>query len=469
MGKNVPYVATLSPEDRRELEGHIQVFLDEKKFEGCDGVEITDEVRVTVAAQACVLLLHRETDFFPEVSSILIYPHTYTVPSTELQPDGSLVEGESARLGESWHRGAVVLAWDSVLSGASDIHDGHNVVFHEFAHQLDEEDGAANGAPHLPRSQFVAWARVLGHDFRELHESIEHHRRTILDPYGATNPAEFFAVATECFFEKSVQLRRKHPELYGQLQLYYKQDPAGRTSHSLRDTEAASRLVRAERLSATMGHPEVHMLSIKRLAPAVVLALAGCSSLRVQTDYDHNVLFDQFKTFAFANDPHRVHSDKPVAGEESLVNNSIVRARVRDAISANLAAKGLRLVDKDPDVLVAFYVSARPVTTLTRDYSWGGDYGYGFDMGYGCGFGYGHENDPWDYGYRFEPISPELDLDIRNYEEGTLLIDLIAPKDKRLLWRGRGERDVDHASELIVTGRIKKTVNAIMAKFPPNG
>jgi Mlc titration factor MtfA (ptsG expression regulator) len=131
------------------------------------------------------------------------------------------------RLGESWHRGAVVLAWDDVLHGAADPRDGHDVVLHEFAHQLDQEDGAANGAPRLPKpSMYAAWARVLGEEFEGLAESREQHRRTVLDKYGATNPAEFFAVATEAFFEKPLQLRKRHAELYEQLAAFYRQDPA---------------------------------------------------------------------------------------------------------------------------------------------------------------------------------------------------------------------------------------------------
>ncbi len=227
IGKNVPYVAHLPPGDREELFGHVQVFLAEKRFEGCGGLQITDEVRVTIAAQACVLLLHRQTDDYPNLESILVYPSTYVVPGGRLRPDGLIEDGPQARLGESWTRDLVVLAWDSVLSGAADIHDGHNVVLHEFAHQLDQESGAGDGAPALPRrSMYVAWARVLGHDFDELVRETQHHHREVLDQYGATNPAEFFAVATETFFEKPLQLRAKHPELYRLLQEFYHQDPA---------------------------------------------------------------------------------------------------------------------------------------------------------------------------------------------------------------------------------------------------
>jgi Mlc titration factor MtfA (ptsG expression regulator) len=225
--RNVPYVGRLTPEDRAELFGLVQIFLAEKRFEGCGGLEITDEVRVTIAAQACILLLHRETDDYPNLTSILVYPTTYVVREGRRTAEGLVAEGPQARLGESWARDVVVLAWDSVLSGAADIHDGHNVVLHEFAHQLDQEDGGGDGAPALPRrSMYVAWARVLGHDFDELVRDVAHHHRTLIDRYGATNPAEFFAVVTETFFEKPRELRARHLELYTLLKEFYRQDPA---------------------------------------------------------------------------------------------------------------------------------------------------------------------------------------------------------------------------------------------------
>jgi len=237
--KNVPYLAGVPSEDREEIAGHIQVFLDEKRFEGCGGLEITDEIRVTIAAQACVLLLHRRATYFPNLVSILVYPTAYLVPAGPGMSDGRPNNPAQARLGESWARDVLVLAWDSVISGASDIHDGHNVVLHEFAHQLDQESGTGDGAPVLPRrSMYVAWARVLGHDFDELVRNTQHHHRTLIDHYGATNPAEFFAVATEAFFEKPRQLRAKHSALYLELQQFYCQDPAsgpGPDSWSVRD------------------------------------------------------------------------------------------------------------------------------------------------------------------------------------------------------------------------------------------
>lgn len=226
--RNVLYYRALTDEDRAELEGLVQVFLAEKSFEGAGGLAITDEIRLTIAAQACILLLHRDTDLYPRLKSIIVYPSAYVARVTRRVPGGMVVEGPEVRLGESWNMGAVVLSWDDVVHGASDYHDGRNVVLHEFAHQLDTEAGPADGAPGLPqRSMYLAWARVLGGEYRALIDRIERHRPTFLNRYGATNPAEFFAVVTEFFFEKPVELRAGFPELYEQLVLFYKQDPAG--------------------------------------------------------------------------------------------------------------------------------------------------------------------------------------------------------------------------------------------------
>lgn len=224
--KNVPLYGRLSEPDRAELHGHIQVFLAEKNIEGCGGLELTDEIRVTIAGQACLLLMHRETDYFRRLITILVYPSAYVAPGIEPIGGGMVIAGEQTRLGEAHADGVVVLSWDDVLGGAFDPKDGHNVVLHEFAHQLDQEDGSADGAPILKhRSKYAAWSRVLGNDFEELKEADRTGRKSVLDKYGAINPAEFFAVATECFFEKPDRLRRKHPELYEQLVSYYHLDP----------------------------------------------------------------------------------------------------------------------------------------------------------------------------------------------------------------------------------------------------
>ncbi|GAB6909701.1 conserved hypothetical protein [Desulfosarcina cetonica] len=227
--RNVAYYHRLSPADQAELRGHIQVFLAEKRFEGCGGQEIDDAVRVTVAAQACILLLHRETDYYPMLQSILVYPHSYFSKTTRRLPGGVVAEGVQGRLGESWYRGPVVLSWDDIRRSAHDPDDGHNVVFHEFAHQLDSESGANEGTPRLPRrSMYITWARVMGAEYQHLIDAIVLHHQTDLDAYGATHPAEFFAVITEAFFEKPQQLKKHHPALYEQLALFYRQDPVER-------------------------------------------------------------------------------------------------------------------------------------------------------------------------------------------------------------------------------------------------
>jgi MtfA peptidase len=225
LDRDVAYVATLSEADRAELEGLVQVFLAEKNLEGCGGLELTDEIRVTIAAQACLLLLHRETDIYPALDTVLVYPHAYR--ATGHTHDGPVViESDDARLGESWTRGVVVLAWDHVSSSARHL-GGDNVVLHEFAHQLDAEDGSMDGAPDLgSRARFASWARVLGEEYAELANRLHAGRPSDIDAYGATSPPEFFAVVTEMFFEKPQQMRKRHPELYAELAAFYRQDPA---------------------------------------------------------------------------------------------------------------------------------------------------------------------------------------------------------------------------------------------------
>ena len=228
LDRNVPLYAHLPPADRDELKRHILIFLAEKRFEGCGGLQITDEIRVTVAAHACMLLLHRRTDYYPGLKSVLVYPSAYVAGRAYRFVGGTILEGRDVRLGESWHRGSVVLSWDYVQRGAFDIYDGHNVVFHEFAHQLDTTGGRGDSTPVLrDRSSFIAWARALDRDFERFRQNLRHNREAILDEYGATSPAEFFAVATECFFERPRELRRVYPQLYEELRRFYQQDPAG--------------------------------------------------------------------------------------------------------------------------------------------------------------------------------------------------------------------------------------------------
>lgn len=223
---NFPLYRRLPVEDQQELLGHTQVFLAEKRFEGCGGLEITDEIRVTIAAQACLLLLHRETDYYPRLSSILVYPEAYVAPVVEHSDAGIVTEGYDTRDGEAWDDGAVVLSWEDVREGAGDNSDAYNVVLHEFAHQLDMESEFADGLPVLERTELRRqWAHVLGTAYEKLRRDAERGRPTVLDTYGATDAAEFFAVVTECFFEKPKQLQLSQPELYEVLKKFYRQDP----------------------------------------------------------------------------------------------------------------------------------------------------------------------------------------------------------------------------------------------------
>jgi len=210
---------------KEELHGHLQILIHEKNFEGCGGLELTEEMKVTIAAEASILLLNRKATYFPRVDSILVYPHAYVAEKpSEI---GYNMKDSSVRLGESWTQGVVVLAWDNVKQTAATMGSGHNVVLHEFAHQLDQEDGRGDGVPILEHwSSYKAWGQILGREYDELREKMKRHAKDVLDYYGATNPAEFFAVATETFFTRSKEMKSMHSALYGELREFYKQDPA---------------------------------------------------------------------------------------------------------------------------------------------------------------------------------------------------------------------------------------------------
>ena len=226
--RNLPLFGRLTPADQEELLGHVQVFLAEKNFEGCGGLALTDEIKVTIAAQACLLLLHRETDYYPQLVSILVYPSGYIARRDQPVDEHLWDESNDHLLGHTHSRlDSVVLAWDAARHGAADPADGANLVIHEFAHQLDFEDASTDGAPVLEtRAEYLAWARIMSREFEELRAADEAGAASVFDSYGASDPAEFFAVVTEAFFEKPRAVRAKHPELYAVLSRFYRQDPA---------------------------------------------------------------------------------------------------------------------------------------------------------------------------------------------------------------------------------------------------
>ncbi|HSI59749.1 MAG TPA: M90 family metallopeptidase [Ideonella sp.] len=227
--RRVPYFRRLPADLQLQLKQHIQVFLAEKPFIGCQGQVVTDEVRVTIAAQACLLLLNRprgEHDYYPNLRQILVYPGAFVVDRVQPMGGGVLRDERQALSGESWTQGQVILSWHDALEGAAVADDGRNVVIHEFAHQLDQETGHANGAPVLARrAEYRRWSQVLGAEFARLQQQAARGETSLISAYGATNPAEFFAVVSEVFFEQPERLAWEHPALYQAFSDYYRIDP----------------------------------------------------------------------------------------------------------------------------------------------------------------------------------------------------------------------------------------------------
>ena len=224
--RNVPLYARMPRPLQEQLQRLVTQFLLQKKFVGCEGLEVTEEMRLTIAGQASMLLLNRPSKVYPALHTILVYPTAFLVPRREVDGAGVVTDTRQGLLGESWSDGRVVLSWDHVLRGADEPASGQNVVLHEFAHQLDSESGANNGAPFLgDRARYQRWSHVLARDFERLRYDAMARQHSVLDHYGANSPAEFFAVATETFFGKPWQMAERHGELYEQFIAYYRVDP----------------------------------------------------------------------------------------------------------------------------------------------------------------------------------------------------------------------------------------------------
>ncbi|WP_193165228.1 M90 family metallopeptidase [Microbulbifer hainanensis] len=226
----LPLYRHLTPSMQRELQGNISLFLRSKEFVGCEDLAVTEQMRVAVAAHACLLLLGRENSCYPDLYTVLLYPDTYVARETRVE---NYVEStaHSAREGEAHYRGPVVLSWGDLAEDLRFPQRGRNVALHEFAHKLDEEDGYYDGRPLFENgSSGKSWAPVLGREFKRLRQRRDHphsaaHHHEVLDFYGAESPAEFFAVATEAFFVSPMAMRAEHPQLYEELRKLYRLDP----------------------------------------------------------------------------------------------------------------------------------------------------------------------------------------------------------------------------------------------------
>ncbi len=224
----VGHYALLTESDQRKLRDITRILIAEKDWEGCRGLVLTDEIRVTVAALASILILGVDGFFFDNVQTLLVYPNAYVVKEERVIEGGATLEEESDRLGEAHYNGPILLSWAEIRANAIEPGFGQNLVFHEFAHKLDMLNGAFDGTPKLPSRELAdRWARIMDREYRALQKAERRRQETLLDPYGATDPAEFFAVATECFFDSPRAMRSEYPELYQLFCDYFCQDPAG--------------------------------------------------------------------------------------------------------------------------------------------------------------------------------------------------------------------------------------------------
>ncbi len=234
--EGVAHYSFLNRDEKTHLEELVQVFVAEKNFEGCNGLDITEEIKVIIAAEACLLILDLPHDLYRKLITILVYPSTVVVPPSQrgvFTQSPLIEESETAISGQAFVHGPVILVWDAVKREARHPESGHNVVYHEFAHFLDMIDGTADGTPVLhSREQYQNWAKVFSEEFFALRSKAKKGQKTFLDPYGAKNEAEFFAVATEYFFDKPIEMQKSHKALYDTLAGFYLQDTAERERQS---------------------------------------------------------------------------------------------------------------------------------------------------------------------------------------------------------------------------------------------
>jgi MtfA peptidase len=230
--RNVAHYRLLAADEQAHLRALIQVFITEKNWEGCGGLELTDEIRVTISAQACLLILNLPHNYYENIETIIVYPSTVVLPERKLaffETAVEPIEPGHPIIGQAFEQGPLILVWDAVLHGSRAAGSGFNVVYHEFAHKLDMLDGTADGTPRLrDRKEYRDWVRICSREFLRLRRDVERGKETFLNEYGATDEAEFFAVATEQFFDQPLPMSKSAPDLYRVLNQYYRQDPAKR-------------------------------------------------------------------------------------------------------------------------------------------------------------------------------------------------------------------------------------------------
>jgi hypothetical protein len=217
----------LTADQQQRLRRDVQLLVAEKSWEGCGGLTVTDEMRVTISAHAALLGLGFDALPFDRLMSVLIYPDTFVSPQRRRTPWGGVEETDEPRLGEAWYQGPVLLSWREVKEQCVENDSGRNVVIHEFAHLLDMQNYDVDGMPALDGPADVQrWTETMQRAFGRLNRQARLGRKTVLDYYGTTSEPEFFAVASEAFFERGPQLRTEFPELYDLLRTFYRQDPA---------------------------------------------------------------------------------------------------------------------------------------------------------------------------------------------------------------------------------------------------
>ena len=207
--------------ERDKLHNFVKVMVAEKSWEGCDGLRVSDDMKVTIAGHAALMLLGASDYFFDAVQTVLVFPRPF-----DRQTNNHGIHDNEMRSGEAWQDGPIVLSWNNVVTTAVRQDKAYNVVIHEFAHHLDGLDGEMGGTPIFDNTDDQEqWSDVMEQEFFDLQNAATAGQWTLLDHYGAQSKAEFFAVSSECFFETPVELRRSHPELYSMLQTYYRIDP----------------------------------------------------------------------------------------------------------------------------------------------------------------------------------------------------------------------------------------------------